>query len=81
VRVGVTPDPDQQRRVIDDRSLGVIKAAPLRDPQSDQALAQHVLHRLTETKIDPQRQRRYELRETDVGPVNLLHAHRSYRHR
>jgi hypothetical protein len=36
------------------RSLG--HPGPVRQPQRDQALAQHVLHRLAEAQVDPQRQ-------------------------
>ena len=61
VRVGVAAHVDQQRGVVDGRALGLVEADELTEPQRDQALAQHVLHRLAEPEIDPQRQRREQL--------------------
>src|SRR5260370_188554 len=52
VRVGVTPDVDEQRGVVDDRALFFVEADTLGEPQGDQALSQHVLHRLAETEVD-----------------------------
>ena len=46
VRVGVAPDVDQQRGVVDVGALLLVEAELLREAQRDQALAQHVLHRL-----------------------------------
>jgi len=40
----------------------------LGDPQRDQALAQHVLHRLAEAEIDPEGQRTDQFRQAHVRP-------------
>ena len=61
VRIGVAADVDQQRRVVDVGALRVVEADPIRKPQRDQALPQDVLHRLPETQIDAERERRNEL--------------------
>jgi hypothetical protein len=50
----VTADVHQQRGVVDDRALLLTDAGALSQPQRDQALAQHVLHRLAEPEVDPQ---------------------------
>jgi hypothetical protein len=61
VRIRVAADVDEERGVVDICSLVVIEAELLSDAQRDQALAQHVLHRLPEAEVDPERQRRDEL--------------------
>src|SRR5439155_22822092 len=71
VRVGVAADVDEQRRVVDDRSVLLVEAETLRDAQRDQALAQDVLHWLTEPEIDPERERADELRQPDLSPIRL----------
>jgi hypothetical protein len=43
----------------------------LGEPHGDPTLTQHVLHRLTEPKIDPERQRAHELREPDMRPIRI----------
>ena len=69
VRIGMAADVDQQRRVVDRCPGFLIEADPLSHPQCDQALAQHVLHRLPEAEIDPQRQRGDKLGEPNVRPI------------
>ena len=64
VGVGVAADVDEQRRVVDDEASLVVEADPLGQAQRDQALTQHVLHRLTEAEIDPQGQRRDQFGQT-----------------
>jgi hypothetical protein len=71
VRVGVAPDVDEQRGVVDDRPRLVVEAEPLGDAQRDQGLAQHVLHRLPEAQVDPERERRDELGQPDGRCVSL----------
>ena len=66
VRVGVAADVDEQRRVVDRRALLLVEPEPLGQPQRDQALPQHVLHRLPEAEVDAQRQRRDELGEANA---------------
>jgi hypothetical protein len=39
----------------------VVESNPLREPQRDHALTQHVLHRLPEAKVDAERKRSDEL--------------------
>jgi len=73
VGVGMAADVDEQRRVVDGRALVLVQAGPLRDPQRDQALAQHVFHGLAEPEVDAERQRGDQLRQPDAraaGPVD-----------
>ena len=44
---------------------------PLGDPQRDQALAQHVLHRLAEAEVDAERERADELRQPHVRAIQI----------
>ena len=77
VGVGVAADVDQQRRVVDDRPRLLVEPEPLGEPQRDQALAQHVLHRLPEAEVDPERQRRDELRQANLRTIGVAaHARR-----
>ena len=57
VRVGVAADVDEQRGVVDDRALVLVEPDALGEPQRDQALPQHVLHRLPEAEVDAERER------------------------
>jgi len=54
VRVGVTAHTDEQRSVVDATSFLVIEIEVISQPQRDDALPQHVFHRLAEAEIDPQ---------------------------
>ncbi len=54
VRVGVTPDVDQQRRVVHREPLGLVEVHEIRKTECDSALAEDVLHRLGEAEIDPE---------------------------
>ncbi|HEY7420391.1 MAG TPA: hypothetical protein VH541_00145 [Gaiellaceae bacterium] len=58
---------DEQPGVVDGRALRIVEPDPLGQSQRDQAFAQNVFHRLAEAKIDAERQRRYELREANLG--------------
>jgi hypothetical protein len=69
VGVGVTADVDQQCRVVDDRPLLVVESQAVGQPQRDEALAQHVLHRLPETEVDPERERGDQLRKPGVRAI------------
>ena len=71
VRVGVAADVDEQRGVVDVGARLLVEADPLREPQRDQALAQHVLHRLPEAQVDAERQRGDELRQPNVRAIDL----------
>ena len=71
VRVCVAADVDEQRRVVDGRPRLVVEAEPLGDAQRDQALAQHVLHRLAEAEVDPERERRDELGQPNGRPFGV----------
>ena len=66
VRVGVTADVDEQRRVVDVGTRLLVEPDALGQPQRDPALSQHVLHRLAEAEIDPQRQRADELSQANA---------------
>ena len=54
VGVGVAAHADQQGGVVDDRPLVLVETDALGQAQGDQALAEHVLHRLAEPEIDPE---------------------------
>ena len=69
VCVGVAADVDQQRRVVDDCPVVLVESYAFGESQRDQALAQHVLHRLPEAEVDPERERRYELREPHMRAI------------
>ena len=56
VGVGVAPDVHEERGVVDDRPFVLVEAGAIRQLQGDDALAQHVLHRLAEAEIDAERQ-------------------------
>ena len=71
VRVGMAADVDQQRRVVHDGSLRLVQPGGLGEPKRDQALAQHMLHRLPEAQVDTERQGRDELGEPDVRAVRF----------
>ena len=71
VRVGMTADVDEQGGVVDDRPLLLVEPDALGEPQRDEALAQHVLHRLAETEVDAERERRDELRQPNVRTISL----------
>ena len=72
-------DVDQQRRVVDARPLLLVEPHPLGQPQRDQALAQHVLHRLPEAQVDAERERRDELRQANLGTIRVAAHARSVR--
>ena len=61
VRVGVTADVHEQSGVVDDRALLVVEPDPLRQPQRDQTLTQHMLHRLPKPEVDTERKRSHKL--------------------
>jgi hypothetical protein len=67
--VGMAPDADEQRRVVHVRAPLLIEPDLLGEPQRDQALPQHVLHRLPESKVHPERQRGDELSQPDVRTI------------
>ena len=76
VRVCVTTDVDEQRRVVDGRPLGVVEPEPVGETESDEALSQHVLHRLAEAEVDAERQRGDELRQSRlVAPRHRSRSH------
>jgi hypothetical protein len=56
VGVHVAAHPGQQRRVEDHLAVGRVQAHRLGQPQRDQALPQHVLHRLAHAQVGAQRQ-------------------------
>jgi hypothetical protein len=79
VRVGVTPHVDQQGCVVNRDPVVLSHADLLGEPERDQALPEHVLHRLTEPEVDPERQRGHELREPDVPLVAVVNHEPSVR--
>jgi hypothetical protein len=65
MRVGVTPDVDQQRGVVHRRPVWLTQSRLIGQPQRDQALAQDMLHRLAKPQVHAQRQRRDQLGQPD----------------
>ena len=78
VRVGVAADVDEERGVVDGRPVVVVEADALGEPQRDEALPQHVLHRLTEAEVDAERERGDELGQPNRAPISKV-AHSSPR--
>jgi hypothetical protein len=68
--------PRQQRDVVHDRALGLVQPQAFAKPQRQHRLPQHMLHRLTQTEVNSQRQRRDQLRKTDTR-IPLTDAHRA----
>jgi hypothetical protein len=66
VGIDVTAHPGQQGRVVHDLPVGLIQAQPLGQPQRNQALAQHVLHRLAHPEISRQRQHAEQFGQADI---------------
>jgi hypothetical protein len=76
VGIGMTADVDEQGRVVDDGAGLLVESDPLGQPQRDQGLAQHVLHRLPEPQVHAERQRGDQLRQPYVCAVRLAHRPR-----
>ena len=75
MRVGVASDVDQESRVVDGSTLILVEPDQLAETQRDQALTKDVLHRLPESEVDSERQRRHELGETNrLELTGLAHA-------
>ena len=71
VGVRVAADVDEQRGVVDDGALLLVEPERLGQPQRDQALPQHVLHRLPEAEVDAERERGDQLRQPDLRAIDL----------
>ena len=56
IRVSVAAHPREQARVVHDASVSIVHGRALSQPQRDQTRPDHVLHRLPETQVGPQRQ-------------------------
>jgi hypothetical protein len=70
--IGMTPDVDEQSRVVHIGSPLLVQPNTLGEPQRDQTLAQHMLHRLPEAEVHAKRKRGDQLRQPEVraiGPV------------
>src|SRR5262245_53899051 len=65
---------NQKSGVVDGRPLLGAESELLRDPQGDQTLPQHVLHRLAEAEIDTQRKGSDELSKADTWR-SFAHMH------
>jgi hypothetical protein len=78
VRVGVAADVDQQGCVVQRRALGVVEAQGVGQPQRDDALPEHVLHRLAEAQVHAQGQRRHELGEAQLAAGGVRRADRRH---
>ena len=79
VRVGVATDVHQQGCVVDPRPVVLAEADLLGESECDHALAEYVLHRLTETEIDAERESSDELGETDPRAFITLHHRGAYK--
>jgi peptidylprolyl isomerase len=75
VRIRVTADVHEQRRVVDADALVVGEVEKLGEAERDQALPEHVLHGLAEAQIDAERERRDQLRHANL-PRPLAACHR-----
>ena len=71
VGVGVAADVDEQGGVVDDRALLFVEPDSLGQPQRDQALPQHVLHRLPEAEVYAERERGHQLRQPNLRAIDL----------
>ena len=69
VSVRMAAHVDEQGGVVDDGAGLVVHPEAFGQAQRNQALAQDVLHRLSEAEIDPERERCDELRQPDVWPI------------
>jgi hypothetical protein len=58
IGIHVAAHPGEQGCVIHDHTVGLIQAQALGEPQRNQALAQHMLHRLAHAQVGRQRQDR-----------------------
>lgn len=61
-------DVDEQRRVVHDCPRLLVEP----EPQRDQALPQHMLHGLSETEIDPERERCQDFGQTDARAIRSV---------
>ena len=77
MRIRVTGDVDEKRGVVDGPAHLVVEAETLGESQRDQALPQHVLHRLPEPEVDAERERGDELCQADLGPIRIAGHGRS----
>ena len=78
VGIRMAADVNEQRRVVDVRALLLVEPEALGQPQGDQALAEDVLHRLSEAEVDAERERGDELRQADlhaIAPAGRLLSH------
>ena len=74
VRVGMAADVDEERGVVDDGALMRLEAEPFGHAEPDQTLAQHVIHRLPDAEVDPERERRDQLGQAHLA-IGALHGH------
>jgi hypothetical protein len=86
MRVSVTAHVDQQRGVVNRHPVLLTQPGLPRQPQRDQALPQHMLHRLPEPQVYLKRQRRHQLRQPCTPIADnpshqpILTAHLSHQH-
>ena len=73
VGVDVAADVRQERGVVEHRPLLLIELEPVTEPQGNEALSKHVLHRLAEPEVGTERQDRHELGEPHAAPVEWTH--------
>ena len=83
-RVGGTADHREDTDPVDGVDRGLVELGVLGQPGRDQAAAQSVLHRLAETQIGGERQRRHDLRQPRahlgyrLDPCRRLHRPERY---
>jgi hypothetical protein len=67
--------PGEQSGVIEDLPRRLVETEALTESQRDQALTQHVLHRLPQPQVGPQRQRRDQLGQSHRGSrIRVVHG-------
>jgi len=67
VGVDVAAHPGDQAEVVDDRPRVLVEPESLGEPQCDQRLPHHVLHRLAEAQVGPERDHRDQLGQPDAS--------------
>ena len=77
MRIRVARDVDEERGVVHGPAHLLVETEPFGDTQRDQALAEHVLHRLAKAEIDAERKRRDQLCQADLGTIRIAGHRRS----
>jgi hypothetical protein len=79
IGIHMATHPGQQGGVVHDLTVGLIQAQDLGQPHADQALTQHMLHRLAHTQVSCQRQNAQQFGQTDTRASRRLCHSLEYR--